>query len=278
MKYEDKLQSVAGFCEHAACQPDSGAVLAEAAALAKKVFEARSAAILLLDDNTRQLCLRASAGLPPALASTCRKTLGTLALAEVLLAGRPLLIDRVDPASDEAHEFSLDQVPVSLACVRLSCDNRPCGCFVCESGEEGQFDRDDVALLRMMASACAVAADRDALQRISRKLIMTDPLTNIYSYGYFHRRLNEETERSRRLSQPVSLLLVDLDRLKEFRQVNGLPTTDRALREIVERITRNVRNIDVTGRYGADQFILYLPATPRDKAIIAAERLRAMIE
>jgi diguanylate cyclase (GGDEF)-like protein len=278
MNRNEKLGRIAAFCGQAAGTSDSGQLLDDAATLVKSVFDCRSVAVMMIDENTRQLCVRSSAGLPPSVAQSCRRVVGTMTLADVLLAGTSLRIERVEPGGDIAREFTLEHEPVSLVCVRLAVDNRPIGCILCESDRPNAFDEEDLTLLRLVAPACAVSVDRDRLCRVSRKLTMTDPLTQIYSYGYFHRRFLEEAERARRLNQPVSLLLLDVDRLEEFRKAHGLQPTEKALRDIVALVTGNVRNIDVAGRYGVDQLILYLPSTPREKALVVAERLRGAIE
>jgi len=274
----EKLRRVVSFCERAAGTSDSGRLLEDAVKLAREVFACRSVAVMMIDEHSRRLCVRACSGVGRAAAQAYRRVVGTLTLADVLLAGTALRIGRVEPGSDLAREFTLEHEPASLLCVRLAVDNRPFGCILCESDRPDAFDEHDLLLLRLMSPACAAAVDRDRLCRISRKLTMTDPLTQVYAYGYFHRRFLEETERARRLNESLSVLLLAVDHLETFRKTHGLQPTEQVLREIVAHVTGNVRNIDVVGRYGVDQLIAYLPGTSREKGLNASARLRETVE
>jgi len=127
MERNEKLERVAAFCEQAASTSDSGRLLEDAARLAKDVFACRSATVMMIDENTRQLCVRASAGLGENVARSCRRVVGTFVLADVLLAGTALRLEQVEPGSDLAAEFTLEHEPTSVLCVRLAVDDRPIG-------------------------------------------------------------------------------------------------------------------------------------------------------
>lgn len=278
MELTDKLRRLAEFCDRASSASDGERLLSVAVATARQVFACRSVAAVMVAEETGTLTLKSSAGLSEPIARTWRKPVGTALAAEVLWAGSTLLYEKLDAGSPEAAELKLEFEPVALMCVRLAVDNRSIGFLLCESDRVGAFVEEDLNLLKVMADACATAIDRTFLQGISRKLTMLDPLTQIYSYAYFHRRFGEEVERATRLNESLSVILLDVDNLREFREANGWQDTERALRDIVKLVTSSVRSIDVVGRYGTDEVILYLPETPRDRAMIAAERIRGLIE
>jgi diguanylate cyclase (GGDEF)-like protein len=273
-----KIKRVAELTRQGASAPDAGRYLDAVLGTIKQLFDCRSAALLLAAEDTDELSIKASAGLSAALARDYRRPIGTAAIAEVMRSGSNLLYDRLSADDAPADEFTIEFGPVSLMCVRLEVDSRALGYVLCESAREAAFTEDDLQLLKVLAETMAVAIDREKVHRISRKLIMVDPLTQVYSYAYFHRRLTEEVERAIRLNENLAVLLLEIDNLRAFRDAHGWQETEQSLRGLVEIVSKSVRNIDVVGRYGVDEIILYLPETPREKAMLAAERIRALIE
>ncbi|HUW56213.1 MAG TPA: diguanylate cyclase [Planctomycetota bacterium] len=278
MEFSEKLARVAELSRQAASVPEAETLRDLVVKTARQVFSCRSAALVLVSEDSEQLSVGAASGLSETFVRDFRRPVGTGTLAEVMWAGTNLLYDRLDPDGAEFLELRLEHHPVSLMGVRLEVDSRPVGLLLCESDAAAVFTEDDLQLLKVIAAVTAVALDRAALRNVSRKLIMMDPLTQVYSYAYFHRRLTEEVARAQRLNECLAVLLIEIDNLKDFREANGWQATEQTLRDLVKRVAGGVRNIDVVGRYGMDEIILYLPETPRDKATLAAERIRTLIE
>lgn len=105
----------------------------------------------------------------------------------------------------------------------------------------------------------------------------TDGLTGIYNRRYLDQRLQEELDRSRRYNNPVSILLLDIDHFKNVNDTYGHLCGDYALRGIAAELHRNLRSIDILGRYGGEEFCCILPETPLDQAYNLAERCRTQI-
>jgi len=273
-----KLARVAELARQAASLPDGDKLLREVVTTAQQVFSCRSVALLLVSEDTEWLSIHAASGLSESVIRDFRRPVGTGTVAEVLWAGSNLLYDRLASDAPERVELKIEHDPVSLMCVRLEVDSRALGYLACESDAEAAFSEDDLQLLKVMAEVSALAFDRDRLRQITRKLTMMDPLTQVYGYSYFHRRLSEEVERAQRLNECLSVMLVEIDNLREFRETNGWQATEQVLRNLVKLVSTSVRNIDVVGRYGVDAIILYLPETARDKATLAADRICTLVE
>ena len=79
------------------------------------------------------------------------------------------------------------------------------------------------------------------------------------------------------IPEPVSLLLVDLDHLKDVNDRFGHPAGDAVIREVAETIRMTCRNFDFAARYGGEEFAVILPETPLEGAIQTAERIRERI-
>lgn len=108
-------------------------------------------------------------------------------------------------------------------------------------------------------------------------LAVTDDLTNVYNQRYFKERLTEEFERTQRYSQPLSCMMIDVDRFKTLNDTYGHLEGDKILKKIAQVIKESIRSSDLLARYGGDEFILLLPQTPSDKAFMVAERIKAGI-
>jgi diguanylate cyclase (GGDEF)-like protein len=163
------------------------------------------------------------------------------------------------------------------------------GVLTIESGAEDAFDDDDVRLLSTLGAQVAVCIHQARLFAESERMALTDGLTGLYNYRYFHERLRGEMARSTRYGHPLSLVMVDLDDFKEINDRYGHLKGDDVLREVARMITKNTRgsdatvttrraDVDIASRYGGEEFIIIMPEADADGAAIAAERLRAVIE
>jgi diguanylate cyclase (GGDEF)-like protein len=107
-----------------------------------------------------------------------------------------------------------------------------------------------------------------------RKLAINDGLTQVANRMYFFERAEQEISRARRYQQPVSLILFDIDHFKQINDDYGHSTGDAALVEVAEKIQGDLRQSDLFGRFGGDEFMLLLPNDNLQQATETAERLR----
>ncbi|MEZ4483128.1 MAG: diguanylate cyclase [Syntrophotaleaceae bacterium] len=110
------------------------------------------------------------------------------------------------------------------------------------------------------------------------KLATTDGLTGILNRKAFFRRLEEEVERCKRYGHNLSLAMLDLDRFKTINDQYGHPAGDTVLQTFAARISANIRNNDIFGRIGGEEFAILLPETTLKSATIMIEKLRQMTE
>ncbi|MCL0062428.1 GGDEF domain-containing protein [Thermodesulfovibrionales bacterium] len=105
------------------------------------------------------------------------------------------------------------------------------------------------------------------------ELAFKDGLTDIFN----HRRINEiltyETKRAKRRADVFSIMILDVDNLKEINDTYGHIVGDKALKHIASLVKGSLRDGDSVGRYGGDEFLVILPNTPRNGALTMAERI-----
>jgi len=162
--------------------------------------------------------------------------------------------------------------------VPLIKDNNVLGVLNVESKGEIPLNENDVNLLNTLAGSVAVAIDNARLHAEVKLMAMTDVVSGMANRRAFDETLYGEITRASRYSQPISLIILDLDSFKEYNDKWGHPAGDIRLREIADLLRSNVRDPDLAARYGGEEFALILPNTSKAGAIRLAERLRQSAE
>ncbi|GAB3103183.1 sensor domain-containing diguanylate cyclase [Pseudomaricurvus hydrocarbonicus] len=108
-------------------------------------------------------------------------------------------------------------------------------------------------------------------------LATKDSLTSLYNRLHFDQTLKLECARSIRFNEPLSLIAIDVDNLKPINDQFGHAAGDLTLVKIAEIIDANIREIDIPVRWGGDEFMLLLPNTPLDRALVLSEKLQGLI-
>lgn len=121
----------------------------------------------------------------------------------------------------------------------------------------------------------------EARQRLLEEMkeqARTDELTGLANRRALIDRLEEEIDRARRYSSPLSVAILDLDHFKEINDTLGHQAGDQVLSRLGELLAEETRAPDVAGRYGGEEFALVLPQTGREEARRLAERVREAVE
>lgn len=120
-------------------------------------------------------------------------------------------------------------------------------------------------------------SDLKATQQRLHQAANTDALTKLYNRRYLFMRLTEAIERADREGSGFSVILFDLDHFKQINDVFGHAVGDLVLVRIAELTRQCVRESDICGRYGGEEFLIFLPSAPAAVALGIAERLRIKI-
>lgn len=134
------------------------------------------------------------------------------------------------------------------------------------------------AKFNILAQQFVLGIKRAILYRQVQELAITDTLTGVLSRRHWMERFGQEIERSRKFKYSFSFLMLDIDYFKTFNDRYGHLVGDAVLREVSKRIKENIRQIDLVGRYGGEEFSVILIETDKNQARFAAERIRKAIE
>jgi diguanylate cyclase (GGDEF)-like protein len=106
---------------------------------------------------------------------------------------------------------------------------------------------------------------------------LRDVKTGLFNNGFFMTRLNEEIARSKRTGSRASIIIMDVDKFKNFNDTYGHLAGDRVLETLAVTIKQAVRTEDVPSRFGGEEFTVLMPDTDKRAVWIAAERLRIAV-
>jgi diguanylate cyclase (GGDEF)-like protein len=175
--------------------------------------------------------------------------------------------------------FSKDSLFVrSIMCLPLQRRGERLGVIELINKHDGAFTEEDRTSLEMLIGPLRVAIRTIDVFETSERLTITDDLTKLYNYRYLMQYLETEVKRCLRYKKKVSLLFVDIDGFKRINDTFGHLVGSQALSELGHVLRRMLRETDVVGRYGGDEFVIVLPETPLNGAMVIAERLRKKVE
>jgi diguanylate cyclase len=125
------------------------------------------------------------------------------------------------------------------------------------------------------------AVSQKEMQRLNNELehiSRIDRLTGLYNRGFWEESFQKEYERCKRYKTTSSALMFDIDHFKKVNDSYGHQAGDEVIRKTAKMVMNLIRKTDVAGRYGGEEFVIYLTNTSADNAKIFAERLRQNIE
>ena len=234
--------------------------------------------VALYDSKKRELSLHAHRGLSAEFINIERWSVTAGGLTEQILnSGEIFIVGDTKKSSFFHNPVVINEGIRSLICLPLVFQDDIVGILYLDDFEPRDFDRGSLELLSILASFAALAIHNARLHNRTKLLAITDYLTGLYNHRYFQQILTQELGRARRYQKTLSLVILDIDNFKSFNDRYGHAVGDKVLIVIGEIIGRSLRNVDYAFRYGGEEFVLLLPETSLENAVLTAERLRVRI-
>jgi diguanylate cyclase (GGDEF)-like protein len=209
-------------------------------------------------------------------------------MSELLHTGQPkfLAFTTTHPDVAQPQEFTIqswlgfpfiysDQIIGLLSLVR----GHPEASMASVASEQittGSFNKSDAEIVRSLSATFTAAIRNAQLLNELHTLSETDPLTNILNRrGFFEKasqRIHDAPENTE-----FAILILDMDHFKQVNDLFGHQAGDLVLQKVAEECKRQLRQTDLLGRYGGEEFIVLLPDTDTTGAQYVAERLRLAI-
>ena len=138
------------------------------------------------------------------------------------------------------------------------------------------FDENDVQLAVAISHQAALTIQRSHL--IERSLVLEqsanfDSLTGLLARNHFLNLAEREFQRAKRLKHNLVILMLDFDEFKQINDTYGHIVGDQVMKAVAERCSKQIRNIDMVGRFGGDEFIFLLVETTPEDAQHVADRI-----
>lgn len=143
---------------------------------------------------------------------------------------------------------------------------------------QSEFSKRETQFLETLVEQNITALRKAELIEETRQMAFIDSLTRIYNRHALFSRGVGEFERARRYGSPLSVMMIDTDHFKDINDSKGHVAGDLVLRQVADILKSRIREVDILGRYGGEEFALILPNTDRVAALELAERLREQVE
>lgn len=197
---------------------------------------------------------------------------------QMLRAGEIHFVEDTGQSAFFDNTSALNEGIRSLVFVPLVFQSRIMGVLYLADFLPRTFDRDKMDMLSILACFAAMSIHTAALDRRTAPMATTDLPTGLHNHRYFKQYFKQEMGRARRYNKPFSIIMMDIDDFKSYNDTFGRATGDQLLATMGALILQVIRGVDVAFRYGGEEFIVLLPETRLEKAILAAERLRESVQ
>jgi len=184
--------------------------------------------------------------------------------------GVPQIIPEV---SADPRYIGLDDRVHSKLAFPLMSRGQVLGVLNAESEHADAFSEADVALMSAVGSQLASCLEVAQLHDTLKREASHDPLTRLNNRRHFLERIQQEITRAGATGETFSIVFLDVDELKRINDTYGHLAGDALLREVSNAMMDAVRGEDVVARYGGDEFVVLLPATPAAAAASVAQRI-----
>jgi diguanylate cyclase (GGDEF)-like protein/PAS domain S-box-containing protein len=232
----------------------------------------------LVSPTTGQLQVRATLGFSDTRICVIHSADAPGYPARVARERRPLLI-----ADARADAAGADDIPGemrdarSLILAPLYYGDTVLGTLSLSADQPNAFSDVNLRLLASFAATTTAALQNAILHAEIKQLAITDPLTGEYNRRAFFDLGQRELDRFLRFRYPLAAIMIDLDSFKEVNDTFGHVVGDQILRSLAERCKASIRETDIFGRYGGDEFALLLPDTDLETARSIAVRIREAV-
>ncbi|HEV8204233.1 MAG TPA: diguanylate cyclase [Pyrinomonadaceae bacterium] len=244
----------------------------------KELLQSERASLMVLDETTNALILKAASGLATAPEEVSPVRVGEGISGEVIDTGKAVMVTdlrmagrRPAPAERKYKTNSFISYPITIGGRKVGVLN------VTDKSSGGTYDEVDLSLLEIIGPQVALALERAEWQERATEfqlMSITDALTALPNRRYLEERLAEELNRSKRYEYPMSFLMIDIDDFKAYNDKNGHQAGDLALQITAHCLKGALRVVDVASRYGGEEFCILLPQTAMPEAGVIADRIR----
>src|SRR5881409_2414507 len=232
--------------------------------------------LLMVDEEKNELYFAIAVGTAAETLKNVRLKVGEGIAGLVDKHGERLIVPDVytDPRFAKRIDEMTKWETRSIICVPLRSKLRVLGVIQLVNVHMEHFTDQEAFFLQALCDYAAIAIENARSVEKIQELTITDDCTGLYNARHLHRTLATEVYRSSRFGYEFTVLFIDLDHFKQVNDTHGHLIGSKLLAEIGYLIKAQLRLIDFAFRYGGDEFVVLLPQTSKDAALVVARRLR----
>ena len=240
------------------------------------LFRPDTWSLLIVDEQKNDLYFAIAIGEDAVHLKSLRPKIGEGVAGWVAQHGEPLIVSDQQSGSQfpRSHMAGLRSLTHSIICLPLKSRNKVLGVIQLVNCRVEEFSDRELFLLHALCDYAAIAIDNARSVERIHELTITDDVTGLFNARHPYKVLESEVYRSQRFGYEFSVIFIDLDRFKRVNDTYGHLIGTRLLSEIGFRIKGHLRLIDYAFRYGGDEFVILLPQTDKDQALLVAKRLQ----
>jgi diguanylate cyclase (GGDEF)-like protein len=232
--------------------------------------------LLMVDDQRDELYFAIAVGSAAEALKNVRLKVGEGIAGWVAKNGERLVVP--DVLTDPRFAKRIDEMTKwetrSIICVPLRSKHRVLGVIQLVNVDMQNFSDREEFFLQSLCDYAAIAIENARSVEKIQELTITDDCTGLYNARHLYKTLETEVYRSARFGYEFTVLFIDLDHFKQVNDTHGHLIGSKLLAEIGYLIKAQLRLIDYAFRYGGDEFVILLPQTAKDAALVVARRLR----
>src|SRR2546430_2150857 len=232
--------------------------------------------LLMVDEEKDELYFAIAVGTASETLKNVRLKVGEGIAGWVAKHGERLIVPDVytDPRFAKRIDEMTKLETRSIICVPLRSKLRVLGVIQLVNVHMEHFTDQETFFLQSLCDYAAIAIENARSVEKIQELTITDDCTGLYNARHLHRTLETEVYRSSRFGYEFTVLFIDLDHFKQVNDTHGHLIGSNLLAEIGYLVKAQLRLIDFAFRYGGDEFVVLLPQTSKDAALVVARRLR----
>ncbi|HKW77086.1 MAG TPA: sensor domain-containing diguanylate cyclase [Terriglobales bacterium] len=234
--------------------------------------------LLMVDEQKDELYFAIAVGDAAETLKTVRMRVGEGIAGWVARHGESLIVPDVynDPRFAKRIDEYTKWKTRSIICVPLQSKHRVLGVIQLLNCALESFGEQEMFFLHALCDYAAIAIDNARAVEKIQELTITDDCTGLYNARHLYKTLESEVYRSARFGYEFSVIFLDLDHFKYVNDTYGHLVGSKLLQEIGFKIKSQLRLIDYAFRYGGDEFVILLPQTDKQSALVVAKRIQEM--
>jgi diguanylate cyclase (GGDEF)-like protein len=232
--------------------------------------------LLMVDEERDELYFAIAVGSASEALKNVRLKVGEGIAGHVAKHGERLVVPDVmnDPRFTKRIDEMTKWETHSIICFPVRSRLRVLGVIQLVNVDMQHFGDQEIFFLQSLCDYAAIAIENaHAVEKI-QELTITDDCTGLYNARHLYKTLETEVYRSSRFNYEFTVVFIDLDHFKQVNDTHGHLIGSKLLAEIGYLIKAQLRLIDYAFRYGGDEFVVLLPQTGKDSALVVAKRLR----